>query len=119
MQRVYAPQLKELGIIDDIIWEKAGENYEAFPTAANNLVSFLETSLDELQAMSPDQVVAQRYSKFRSMGKFKEYAKEEREKLVSAPAIEKQKSRKIQEVAAKNPGILDFLMERTLTGEHS
>jgi len=116
MQRVYAPQLKELGIIDDVIWEKAGENYEAFPTAANNLVSFLETSLDELQAMSPDQLVAQRYSKFRSMGKFKEYAKEEREKLITAPPEEKKRNKPVVPPA---PKILEFLTERTLKGEYS
>jgi acetyl-CoA carboxylase carboxyl transferase alpha subunit len=116
MQQVYAPQLKTLGIIDDVIWEKEGENYESFPTAANNLVSFLETSLDELQAMSKDQLVEQRYNKFRAMGKFKEYAKEERQALVTAAPEEKKRNR--PEIPAA-PKIVEFLMERTLKGEHS
>jgi acetyl-CoA carboxylase carboxyl transferase alpha subunit len=116
MQNVYAPQLKKLGIIDDVIWEKAGENMESFPTTANNLVSFLETSLDELQAMPADKLTGQRYSKFRAMGKFKEYAKAEREALVNARAEEKKRERPVLPPA---PKIVQFLTERTLKGENS
>jgi len=116
MQQVYAPQLKELGIIDDVIWEKDGENFEAFPTTANNLVSFLESSLDELQAMDREALVAQRYSKFRNMGKFKEYSKADREALVNAAPEQKIRNKPVVPPA---PKILEYLTHQTLKGENS
>lgn len=117
MQSVYAPQLKKLGIIDDVIWEKEGENFENFPTVANNLVSFLEESMDELQAMGAEKLVEQRYSKFRAMGQFKEFAKEERQKLINAPVVEKIRPAKVDN--GPSPKILEFLTQVTLKGENS
>jgi acetyl-CoA carboxylase carboxyl transferase alpha subunit len=116
MQNVYAPQLKELGVIDDVIWEPEGETYENFPTTATNLLSFLETSMDELQALDNAALVSQRYSKFRAMGKFKEYAAADREALINAAPQEKKRDRP---ATAPAPKILSYLMEKTLKGEHS
>mmetsp|Transcript_154469 Transcript_154469/g.272771 ORF Transcript_154469/g.272771 Transcript_154469/m.272771 type:complete len:1270 (+) Transcript_154469:62-3871(+) len=116
MQRVYAPQLKELGIIDDVIWEGKEENMGNFPITSNNILAWLESSLDELQAMDQDKLVAQRYEKFRQMGKFKEYSKEEREARITAPAEEKKKNKP---VPAPVPKLLEFLTTQTIKGEHS
>merc|ERR1712232_915617 len=66
MQNVYAPQLKKLGIIDDVIWEGENETFENFPTTRNNLLAFLESSLDEMQALGAEKLIAQRYEKFRA-----------------------------------------------------
>merc|ERR1719230_473049 len=73
-QNIYAPQLKELGVIDEVIWEKDGEDCKNFPQTTNNIVSFVENSLADLAKMDSAALVKQRYAKFRSMGKFKEYA---------------------------------------------
>jgi len=116
MQCVYAPQLKELGVIDDVIWEKQGENFENFPDTANNIVAFLESSLDELQAMDKASLVAQRYNKFRGMGKFKEYENKERETLVTAKAEEKKKEKP---KPTPTPKLIEFLTNVTLKGANS
>lgn len=116
IQGVYAPQLKELGVIDDVIWEKDGETCEQFPVTLNNLEAFVEASLQELGAKSTQNLVAQRYEKFRAMGKFKAYEEEESKKLMSAP-VELKKKEKV--VPPPAPKILEFLTERTIKGEHS
>mmetsp|Transcript_68620 Transcript_68620/g.160845 ORF Transcript_68620/g.160845 Transcript_68620/m.160845 type:complete len:1266 (+) Transcript_68620:64-3861(+) len=115
-QNIYAPQLKELGVIDEVIWEKEGEDCKSFPGTMGNISAFVESSLQELAQMDSAKLVDQRYQKFRSMGKFKEYTPEEREALTSAPAEEKPKK---QRVVPPPPKILNFLTERTIKGAHS
>merc|ERR1712048_13380 len=72
-QNIYAPQLKNLGVIDDVIWEKEGENCKNFPGTSHNITAFVENNLAELSKMDSSSLVTQRYEKFRSMVKFKEY----------------------------------------------
>eukprot|EP00421_Protoceratium_reticulatum_P012749 CAMPEP_0168387574 /NCGR_PEP_ID=MMETSP0228-20121227/16014_1 /TAXON_ID=133427 /ORGANISM="Protoceratium reticulatum, Strain CCCM 535 (=CCMP 1889)" /LENGTH=1281 /DNA_ID=CAMNT_0008400811 /DNA_START=61 /DNA_END=3906 /DNA_ORIENTATION=+ len=116
IQGVYAPQLKELGIIDDVIWEQDGETCEDFPATLNNLEAFVEASLKELSTLDQSTLVEQRYAKFRSMGKFKEYGAEESEALMSAEVEEKKKARPVLQTP---PKVLEYLTERTIKGEHS
>ena len=68
--RCTAEDLKELALIDGIIPEPAGGAHENFEGAAANLQQALRASLAELQRLSPDELVQQRYSKFRKMGNF-------------------------------------------------
>ena len=68
--RCTAEDLKELALIDGIIPEPAGGAHENFEGAAENLQQALRASLAELQRLSPDELVQQRYSKFRKMGNF-------------------------------------------------
>jgi acetyl-CoA carboxylase carboxyl transferase subunit alpha len=68
--RCTAEDMKELGLIDGIIPEPAGGAHENFEGAAENLRDALRASLGELSHMSPDELVQQRYSKFRKMGNF-------------------------------------------------
>jgi len=115
-QNIYAPQLKALGVIYDVIWEKAGEDCKNFPNTAKNIVAFVEGSLREMDAMSPAELITQRYGKFRSMGKFKEYAEEERKALVEAPSDAKRRERP---AVPQNAKLLNFLTEVTLKGDNS
>jgi len=115
-QNIYAPQLKELGVIDDVIWEKDGEDCKAFPGTMSNISAFVEASLQELGAMEITKIVDQRYEKFRSMGKFKEYTPAEREALTAAPAEEKKKQKPTTPEPLK---ILKYLTETTLKGGNS
>jgi acetyl-CoA carboxylase carboxyl transferase subunit alpha len=68
--RCTAEDLKELALIDGIVPEPPGGAHENFEAAAENLQTALRTSLTELQRMSADELVQQRYSKFRKMGNF-------------------------------------------------
>eukprot|EP01059_Diplonema_ambulator_P019996 TRINITY_DN33685_c0_g1_i1.p1 TRINITY_DN33685_c0_g1~~TRINITY_DN33685_c0_g1_i1.p1 ORF type:complete len:1322 (+),score=483.81 TRINITY_DN33685_c0_g1_i1:52-3966(+) len=72
-QHIYASQLKELGVIDEIIWEvdgKQDETYKAFPLIQKDIRSFILRSLEELTPVAHDNLVSNRYDRFRGMGVF-------------------------------------------------
>lgn len=68
--KLTAEDLLKLGLIDGVVPEPAGGAHEDVDGAAAFLVQQLRKSLDELGALSPDQLVQQRYEKFRRMGNF-------------------------------------------------
>jgi len=68
--RMTAEDLMGLGLIDGIIPEPEGGAQEDAAAAAENLRAALVESLNELAAMSGDQLVEHRYAKFREMGNF-------------------------------------------------
>ncbi|QNG30001.1 acetyl-CoA carboxylase carboxyltransferase subunit alpha [Synechococcus sp. LTW-R] len=70
--KITAPDLLKLGIIDEIIPEPSGGNHWAPLQAAENLKAALLQQLSPLQALSEEQLVDQRYAKFRRMGRFLE-----------------------------------------------
>ena len=65
-----APDLLRLGIIDGIIPEPEGGAHENFDEAAQNLRLTLLDGLDRLAGLSAEQLVEDRYEKFRKMGNF-------------------------------------------------
>jgi len=68
--RLTAVDLKELGLIDGIV-DEPGEGAHVEPDqAAFNLGNTLVQALDELSALSAEELVNQRYDKFRQMGNF-------------------------------------------------
>ena len=60
----------ELGIIDEVLPEPAGGNNWAPIVAGNTLKYAIKKHLSELLKMSKDELLDQRYSKFRVLGKF-------------------------------------------------
>lgn len=58
----------ELGIVDRIIPEPGSGAHTDHATAAHLLEDALKEALNELGQMSPDELLAQRYEKFRRMG---------------------------------------------------
>jgi len=70
--KITAPDLLKLGIIDAVITEPSGGNHWAPRQAAENLRSAVLQHLSELQALSEAELIEQRYSKFRRMGRFLE-----------------------------------------------
>ncbi len=68
--RMTAEDLKELALIDGIIPEPSGGAHENPDEAAHNLKMAIRSSLDKLMPMLADELVQQRYSKFRKMGNF-------------------------------------------------
>ena len=70
--KITAPDLLKLGIIDAVITEPSGGNHWAPRQAAENLRSAVLQHLSELQALSEVELIEQRYSKFRRMGRFLE-----------------------------------------------
>ena len=68
--KLTAADLLGLGLIDGIIPEPAGGAHEDHDGAAELLRNRLLASLAELNALTLDEVVQQRYDKFRKMGNF-------------------------------------------------
>src|ERR1700728_280245 len=68
--RITAPDLIELGCIDDIVPEPEGGAHRDHEAAANLLDVSLQKHFAELKKLSPSELVATRYKKFRNMAQF-------------------------------------------------
>ncbi len=67
--KITGPDLISLGIVDEVLKEPAGGNNWAPLKAGEVLKQALEKYLDELSELSPQQLLHERYKKFRSMGR--------------------------------------------------
>ena len=70
--RIIAPDLLELGIIDEIIPEPRGGAHRSPEITAENVKKAILHHLDELSQLSPEELVEDRYRRFRKMGVFSE-----------------------------------------------
>ncbi|NLO21967.1 MAG: acetyl-CoA carboxylase carboxyltransferase subunit alpha [Syntrophomonadaceae bacterium] len=70
--KVTAQDLSELGIADEIIQEPIGGAHQDFTDLADRLKKSLELNLKQLMALEMEQVLEQRYQKFRGVGRFLE-----------------------------------------------
>ncbi len=68
--KLTAPNLQELGVVDDIIDEPLGGAHRDHHQVANTLKMYLVRRLRELLARPIDALVNDRYTKFRGMGVF-------------------------------------------------
>lgn len=68
--KLTAGDLEELGLVDGIVPEPAGGAHEDADAAAEMLAVALDESLESLRDLSPEQLVEDRYQKFRKMGGF-------------------------------------------------
>jgi acetyl-CoA carboxylase carboxyl transferase subunit alpha len=70
--RITAPELLRLRVIDAIVPEPVGGAHRDWDGAAGHLREALREHLRPLASMSPDDLVAERYEKFRRIGAFEE-----------------------------------------------
>jgi acetyl-CoA carboxylase carboxyl transferase subunit alpha len=70
--RLTARDLERLGVIDDIIPEPLGGAHRDPRETANTLKTYLLRYLRELRHLAPEDLLEQRYQKFRRMGVFDE-----------------------------------------------
>jgi acetyl-CoA carboxylase carboxyl transferase subunit alpha len=68
--KIMATDLRDLGIIDEIVPEPDGGAHEDYDGAAKMLGDVLERQLLVLMSQSPRQLVHDRYEKFRRMCQF-------------------------------------------------
>lgn len=68
--KITAPDLKELGIIDAIIPEIKGGAHKDVPKQAEAIDKILKTSLQELLKLSEDELITDRYNRFRTIGEY-------------------------------------------------
>jgi acetyl-CoA carboxylase carboxyl transferase subunit alpha len=70
--RVTAPDLLKLGVIDGVIPEPPGGAHRSWERTADQIRVALRSALAELTGLARDELVQQRYAKFRRMGVFEE-----------------------------------------------
>lgn len=68
--KITAPNLKEMGIIDDIIPEVLGGAHRDLRTQAVYIGDAIRVSLEKLGSLNAEGLVENRYNKFRQMGVF-------------------------------------------------
>jgi acetyl-CoA carboxylase carboxyl transferase subunit alpha len=68
--RMTAPDLLRLKVVDRIVEEPAGGAHQDGEAAARLVDAALADALDELSRLSADELVEQRYARFRGLGAF-------------------------------------------------
>lgn len=68
--RITAPDLKELGIIDDIIPELKGGAHKDASKQAKAIDELLKKSLKDLLELSEEELIIDRYNRFRTIGEY-------------------------------------------------
>jgi acetyl-CoA carboxylase carboxyl transferase subunit alpha len=68
--RITAPDLSELGCIDDIVPEPDGGAHRDHEAAANLLDAALQKHYAELKNIPSPELIVSRYNKFRNMAQF-------------------------------------------------
>ena len=70
--RLTAPDLVEVGVVDEVIPEPSGGAHTDPAAAARALGARIEAALAELEELPVDELLALRYAKFRAMGAYTE-----------------------------------------------
>ncbi|MFS0751195.1 acetyl-CoA carboxylase carboxyl transferase subunit alpha [Oceanobacillus sp. 1P07AA] len=68
--KITAPDLKELGIIDQVISEPKGGAHRDVDSQAELIDNMIQQSLDELMLLSANELVNKRWQKYKQMGTF-------------------------------------------------
>ena len=68
--KLTAEDLYELKVIDKIIKEPKGDLEESFKKVAKSLRKEISNTIKEMKDMSYEQIVEERYQKFRNMGEY-------------------------------------------------
>lgn len=70
--KIAAPDLAKLGLIDDVINEPSGGAHQNPEAAAAALKTAVSSAIDELKKLSTEDLLNQRYDKFRKFGEWRE-----------------------------------------------
>ena len=70
--KITAPDLLQLGVVDEIIPEPPGGAHTDVPAACRRVGDVLAKALDELSRLNPQELTARRYDKFRALGVYDE-----------------------------------------------
>jgi acetyl-CoA carboxylase carboxyl transferase subunit alpha len=68
--KITAPDLAQLGVIDEIVPEPAGGSHSDWERTAGSLKEALVRHLGELKALSPEDLLSNRRAKFLAMGEW-------------------------------------------------
>ncbi len=68
--KMTAPDLLRLGVVDEVVDEPAGGAHQDPDAAARLVETAIDSTLRELEAMQPDELIEDRYRRFRKLGAF-------------------------------------------------
>lgn len=135
-QCIYAHQLKDLGVVDFIIWEETDmvngkkadesgasaaqiENYKDFPHLKSRIERYIAYSIKHLYPCSGDELVGQRYKKYRQLGTFALMNEEERKATIAAAkaaAATGKKPARVSQSSATPSLLMKHVAEETVLG---
>jgi len=119
-QCIYAYQLKDIGVVDEIIWETAeGETFKSFPVLKERISDFLEKSLKFLESLNEDEIVAHRYDKFRNLGTFSVLSAEARAAAVAEAHAKKTESKRPPKQDFSPSALIKHIAEDVVCGAMS
>jgi pyruvate carboxylase len=141
-QCIYAHQLKDLGVVDFVIWEEtdfanaaassststantiAEETYRNFPQLKERITRYIKFALEDLTRKSPEELVAQRYRKYRDLGNFALLNENEREVAIAAAkqASSSASSKSVRKLTGTKPQtslLIHHLAEEVVLGNMS
>ena len=118
-QCIYANQLVDLGVVDVIVNEKAGETYENCPFLTSGIQSFIASSINELSELSVEALVQQRYAKFRAMGKFEILTAEAKAHALEAASKNAKSATRAAKKSTTPSRLVKYIAEETIHGERS
>jgi acetyl-CoA carboxylase carboxyl transferase subunit alpha len=72
--RITAPDLKDLGIVEEIVPEPLGAAHRDPAGASELLKEAIDRNLRELKAKPVEQLLRERYRRLRALGKYRELA---------------------------------------------
>ena len=120
LQKIYAPQLKELGVIDHVIQEVEDETYQSFSRLSRRIRTFLAQNLSKLSKLSADEIVQHRYDKFRRMGKYDMLSAKQRETVLTQAQNRPKRARAPRTKPDQTPSkTLSFIAEQSFNGPYS
>ncbi len=68
--KISARELYQLGLVDELVPEPLGGAHHNYETAADNVKAAILKNLEQLKQFPLDELLEQRYEKFRNIGKF-------------------------------------------------
>lgn len=68
--KITAPDLNELDVVDEVIKEPFGGAHKDVENQAKLIKNSLELHLSELRKLSPDNLVEDRFNKYRNIGSY-------------------------------------------------
>jgi acetyl-CoA carboxylase carboxyl transferase subunit alpha len=70
--KINADQLEKLGVVDEVVAEPFGGAHNDYDKAASTLRYALQKHLNDLRALKADDLLEQRYERYRRLGMYEE-----------------------------------------------
>jgi acetyl-CoA carboxylase carboxyl transferase subunit alpha len=102
--KLTSDDLLQLGVVDEVVPEPGGAAHRDRDGAANSLRECLIRALSELSETRPDELVRQRYEKFRNIGRFLAEAEAAAEGQTRAPARAEDSAETQRPAETQGPG---------------